>query len=112
MSATTLNDVKKRERILSIDRFRGTVIFCMIIFQLIANFHNLGIVSHISSHAPDANAIYFLPNFAIADIVAPMFIFAIALSYIPSSVAEKKKNQPNLRLFIYLKDILPSSVSA
>lgn len=84
MSTTTLNNPKKRERIPSIDRLRGTVIFCMIVFQFIANFHNLGVISHISSHAPDAEAIYFLPNFAIADIVAPMFIFAIALSYMPS----------------------------
>lgn len=83
MSTATLSDTKK-ERILSIDRFRGTVIFCMIIFQFMSHFHNLGLISHISSHAPDANAIYFLPNFAIADIVAPMFIFAIALGYMTS----------------------------
>lgn len=106
MSATTLNDVNKRERILSIDRFRGTVIFCMIIFQFIANFHNLGIVSHISSHAPDANAIYFLPNFAIADIVAPMFIFAIALSYIPSFRRREEKESTKSAVIHFLKRYL------
>ena len=74
----------KNNRIPSIDRFRGTVIFCMVIFQFIAYFNNLGVIANISSHAPDADAIYILPNFAIADVIAPMFILAIGLTYMPS----------------------------
>ena len=79
--STALN---KTSRIPSIDRFRGTVIFCMVIFQFIAYFDNLGVIANISSHAPDANAIYILPNYAIADVIAPMFILAIGLTYVPS----------------------------
>lgn len=77
-------ELNKNNRILSIDRFRGTVIFCMVIFQFIAYFDNLGVISNISSHAPDANAIYIFPNYAIADVIAPMFILAIGLTYVPS----------------------------
>ena len=78
------NTLTKNSRIPSIDRFRGTVIFCMVIFQFISYFDNLGVIANISSHAPDANAIYILPNFAIADVIAPMFILAIGLTYVPS----------------------------
>ncbi|MBQ8210791.1 MAG: DUF1624 domain-containing protein [Clostridia bacterium] len=77
-------ELNKTKRIPSIDRFRGTVIFCMVIFQFIAYFDNLGVIANISSHAPDAQAIYILPNFAIADVIAPMFILAIGLTYMPS----------------------------
>lgn len=68
----------------SIDRFRGMVIFSMIFFQFAAHFKNLGVFADISSHAPDENAIYIFPNFAVADIVAPMFILAIGLTFLPS----------------------------
>ena len=68
----------------AIDRFRGIVIFSMIIFQFMANFAGLGGASTISHHAPNADAYYILPNLAIADIVAPMFILAIGLTYLPS----------------------------
>ncbi len=104
MSVNTL--ANKKERILSIDRFRGTVIFCMIVFQFIANFNNLGVISHISSHAPDAEAIYFLPNFAIADIVAPMFIFAIALSYIPSFRRRQERESTKAAVIHFLNRYL------
>ena len=56
----------------------------MIIFQFAEHFKNLGVVSGIAHHAPREDAIYILPNMSIADIVAPMFILAIGLTYIPS----------------------------
>ncbi len=68
----------------TIDRFRGIVIFSMIIFQFMANFAGLGGASTISHHAPDESAYYILPNLAVSDIVAPMFILAIGLTYLPS----------------------------
>lgn len=71
-------------RIPSIDRFRGIIIFSMIIFQFAEHFKNLGVVSGIAHHAPREDAIYILTNMSIADIVAPMFILAIGLTYIPS----------------------------
>lgn len=76
--------LSKSTRIPSIDRFRGTVIFCMVIFQFISYFPNLGTIANISSHAPNENAIYILPNYAIADMIAPMFILAIGLTYVQS----------------------------
>ena len=76
--------LSKNARIPSIDRFRGTVIFCMVIFQFISYFPNLGTIANISSHAPNENAIYILPNYAIADMIAPMFILAIGLTYVQS----------------------------
>lgn len=71
-------------RIPSIDRFRGAVIFSMIIFQFAEHFKNLGALSTLAHHAPKEDAFYILPNFSIADIIAPMFILAIGLTYIPS----------------------------
>ena len=76
------NAIKTRNS--SIDRFRGIVIFSMIFFQFMAHFKNLGAAANISSHAPDEDAFYVFPNFAIADIIAPMFILAIGLTYLPS----------------------------
>lgn len=78
----TANTITNRNA--AIDRFRGTVIFSMIFFQFAAHFKNLGVFADISSHAPDENAIYIFPNFAVADIVAPMFILAIGLTFLPS----------------------------
>lgn len=80
MSETT----KKLNRIPSIDRFRGAVIFSMIIFQFAEHFKNLGKLASLAHHAPKEDAFYILPNFSIADIIAPMFILAIGLTYIPS----------------------------
>ena len=79
-----MSNAKALKRIPSIDRFRGTVIFSMIIFQFIEYFKNLGAAANIALHAPKEDAFYILPNFAIADIIAPMFILAIGLTYIPS----------------------------
>lgn len=79
-----MSESKLQNRNSTIDRFRGIVIFSMIIFQFMANFAGLGGASTISHHAPDADAYYMLPNLAVADIVAPAFILAIGLTYLPS----------------------------
>lgn len=79
-----MSENKLQSRNFTIDRFRGIVIFSMIIFQFMANFAGLGGASTISHHAPDSDAYYMLPNLAVADIVAPMFILAIGLTYLPS----------------------------
>ena len=78
------SNTKALTRIPSIDRFRGIVIFSMIIFQFAEHFKKLGVLATLSHHAPKEDAFYILPNFAIADIIAPMFILAIGLTYIPS----------------------------
>lgn len=47
-----MSNAKALKRIPSIDRFRGTVIFSMIIFQFIEYFKNLGAAANIALHAP------------------------------------------------------------
>lgn len=79
-----MTNSKKSTRIPSIDRFRGAVIFSMIIFQFAEHFNNLGVLSTLAHHSPKEDAFYILPNLSIADIIAPMFILAIGLTYIPS----------------------------
>ena len=74
----------KTNRVPSIDRFRGIVIFSMIIFQFAEHFPALGVVARFAKHAPGAEGIYILPNLSIADLIAPMFILAIGLTYVPS----------------------------
>ena len=42
-----------KERNISIDRFRGIIIFLMILFQLLGNYVNLGFLSRICVHSPN-----------------------------------------------------------
>ncbi len=79
-----MSELKTRQRIPSIDRFRGFVIFCMIIFQFAEHFPSLGVIARLARHAPNADAVYILPNLALADLIAPAFILAIGLTYLPS----------------------------
>ncbi len=87
----------------TIDRFRGIVIFSMIIFQFMANFAGLGGAANISHHAPDADAYYMLPNLAVADIVAPMFILAIGLTYLPSIRRRIEKDGKKTAIIHFVK---------
>ena len=89
-----------KERNISIDRFRGIIIFLMILFQLLGNYVNLGFLSRICVHSPNyfitlpdalegnlqkaVDGIYILPNMTIADIIAPAFMFAIGLTIVSS----------------------------
>ena len=87
----------------TIDRFRGIVIFSMIIFQFMANFAGLGGASTISHHAPDADAYYMLPNLAVADIVAPMFILAIGLTFVKSFRRREEKDGTKKAVIHFVK---------
>lgn len=58
-------------RLVSIDEFRGFSIFLMVIINFLARVNNIPLWL---KHAPDI-------GFTVADIVAPMFIFAIGLTY-------------------------------
>jgi len=58
-------------RLESIDEFRGFAIFMMVIINFLARANNVPLWL---KHAPDI-------GFTVADIVAPMFIFAIGLTY-------------------------------
>lgn len=58
-------------RLASIDEFRGFAIFMMVVINFLARANNVPLWL---KHAPDI-------GFTVADIVAPMFIFAIGLTY-------------------------------
>ena len=96
-----------KERNISIDRFRGIIIFLMILFQLLGNYVNLVFLSRICVHSPNyfitlpdalegnlqkaVDGIYILPNMTIADIIAPAFMFAIGLTIVSSYKRRVKK---------------------
>jgi len=63
-----------QERNLALDRFRGLAIILMLIVNDLDTVHG---VPAIVKHAPDT-------GFHLADAVAPLFIFAIALTFRPS----------------------------
>jgi predicted acyltransferase len=62
---------QKKKRYLSIDLFRGIAIVGMVFVNIVSNFDN---IPDWSKHAVDYGLTY-------VDIVAPFFIFAIALTY-------------------------------
>ncbi|MGI5842399.1 MAG: hypothetical protein ACOX6H_03835 [Christensenellales bacterium] len=76
----TEHQVKQSQRLASIDRFRGIAVFCMIFFQLLNHFGSFGVLTKISEHSI-ADGIQIFQFTTIADLIAPMFMFAIALSY-------------------------------
>ncbi|MDR1630635.1 MAG: heparan-alpha-glucosaminide N-acetyltransferase domain-containing protein [Oscillospiraceae bacterium] len=73
----------QKQRDLSIDRYRGLAIFLMVIVNDIATVNG---VPWWLKHAQDI-------GFTLADIVAPMFIFAIGLTYQVSFEKKLKKNK-------------------
>lgn len=93
-----------KTRNISIDRFRGIITFLMIFFQMIGHFNNLGVLTHFCVHAPNflidlpgniqkaIDGIYILPNMTVADIIAPAFMFAIGLTFIPAYNRRKEKH--------------------
>lgn len=77
-------DISLRDRrILSIDRFRGGLVLCMVLFMVMERFPALGWLASIGSHGETAG-VHLMGDLMLADVVAPMFIFCIGLSYLPS----------------------------
>ncbi len=72
---------KAFKRVKSIDRFRGFLVFAMLVFQFLKEIPSLGFLSKIAQHSLDSG-IVILPGMTLADIVAPAFIFAIGLTYV------------------------------
>lgn len=93
------------KRILSIDRFRGFCVFCMLIFQFLKNFDNLGILSRLADHSLE-NGIVILPGMTLADIIAPTFIFAIGLTFTLSFTKWQKLYGTKLAIIHYLERAL------
>lgn len=74
------NDLQKpHTRIVSIDRFRGFIVFCMVFFIGAGEFPCLGILSRVANNGVDP--IMLMPGMSLADIVDPIFLFLISLSY-------------------------------
>lgn len=67
-------------RLKSIDRFRGVIVFCMCFFILAGNFPVLGLISKVANNSATTKIMLF-NNFSLADLVDPIFIFLISLSY-------------------------------
>lgn len=80
---------EKKERLLSIDRFRGICIFGMVCQFLMPLFASLAPLAPIFNH--DADGFQILPGVSFADLFAPMFIFVVGLTMVGSfrSRAEK-----------------------
>ncbi len=68
------------KRIPSIDRFRGFIVFCMIFFICAAEFPSLGILSRLANNSSTGRVMLF-NGMSLADLVDPIFIFLISLSY-------------------------------
>jgi len=75
--------METNERITPIDRFRGIIIFCMILFQYIDRYSCFGWLTKIARHSPD-RGIVLLNNFTLADIGAPIFFYVMAMNLVPS----------------------------
>lgn len=87
--AKTESQTEKKERILSIDRFRGLCILLMVCSFILSIFSAFDFLGPIVKHHDDGFQI--LPGVSFADIFAPMFIFVIGLTIVKSfnSRAEK-----------------------
>ena len=68
------------KRDISIDRFRGFAVITMIIIQIWRDFNGLEILSKLGSHRA-SDGITIIEGMRFADVFAPMFLFAVALTY-------------------------------
>lgn len=78
-------------RDLSVDRFRGLAVFLMIIVQIWRDFYNLEFLSKLGSHKA-STGLTVIEGMQFADLIAPMFLFAIALTYKKSFDSRCLKN--------------------
>lgn len=86
------------QRIKSIDRFRGLAVFLMITYQFLRQFHSLGFISRLTVHG--TNGIHILFGLNIADLGAPNFLFAIALTY-ALSFKKREKEMGTKKAYIH-----------
>ena len=83
-------------RILSIDRFRGIAILCMVIAGILSMFPAFGLFAplftHFNHYAGAVNLGWqIVPGVTLADLFAAFFIFVIGLSYVKSFNSNEKK---------------------
>ena len=70
-------------RVLSIDRFKGMLVFCMAFFICAADFPCLGFIARIANNSKNGRIMLF-GDLSLADIVTPLFVFLISLTYLSS----------------------------
>lgn len=68
------------KRDISIDRFRGLAVFLMIVLETLCDFDNMGYLSRLGKHSP-IDGITVVEGMQFMDVIAPMFLFAVAITY-------------------------------
>lgn len=71
--------MEQSSRIVSIDRMKGLIVFCMVFFIAAAEFPCLGILSRVANNS-DAPLMLF-HGVTLADLESPCFLFLIGLTY-------------------------------
>ena len=67
-------------RICAVDRFRGFAVLVMIIIQIWRDFYSLELLSRLGNHKAGLG-LTIINGLQFADVFAPMFLFAVALTY-------------------------------
>ncbi len=80
---------KTKERILSIDRFRGLCFFAFVCSYILPLFGVFDFLTPYVEH--DKNGFQILPGVSFADLFVPMFIFVIGLTIIRSFKSREEK---------------------
>ena len=84
-----INSQKTSQRILSIDRFRGICMFAMVCSFVFGLFASFGALAPLIEHGTKGFEI--LPGVSFADLFAPMFIFVVGLTIVPSFKKREEK---------------------
>lgn len=66
----------------AVDRFRGFIVFCMVFFIAAGEFPCLGILARFANNGVDPFVLF--RGMTIADLIDPIFLFIISISYQPS----------------------------
>lgn len=84
-----INSQKTSQRILSIDRFRGICMFAMVCSFVFGLFASFGALAPLIEH--ETKGFEILPGVSFADLFAPMFIFVVGLTIVPSFKKREEK---------------------
>ena len=85
----TTSNSKTKERLISIDRFRGLCMFLMVCSFIFGAFTCFEPLAPLIEHG--SKGFQVLPGISIADLFAPMFIFVIGLTIVKSFKSREEK---------------------
>ena len=88
---------KVKERILSIDRFRGLCMFAMVCSFVFGTLGAFEVLTPLIGHG--AEGFQVLPGVSFADLFAPMFIFVIGLTMVRSFKSREEKYGTRMAYF-------------